>query len=57
MRMRLTDILRLRLRSLFLRRKVEQELDEEVCYHLERLDRGKHLCRADSHCSPFMCFG
>jgi len=34
--MRLATILRLRLRSLFSRRRVEQELDEEVRYHLER---------------------
>jgi predicted permease len=34
--MRWTTILRLRLRSLFARTKVEQELDEELRYHLER---------------------
>jgi len=34
--MRLLDILRMRLRSLFLRRTVEDELDEELRYHLER---------------------
>ncbi|MGA8596657.1 MAG: ABC transporter permease [Bryobacteraceae bacterium] len=34
--MRLADILLLRLRSLFSRRQVEHELDEELCYHLER---------------------
>lgn len=34
--MRLIDILRLRLRSLLLRRRVEQDLEEEVHYHLER---------------------
>jgi predicted permease len=34
--MRLPTILRLRLRSLFARPKVEQELDEELQYHLER---------------------
>jgi len=33
---RIIDILRLRLRSLFLRTKVEHELDEELQYHLER---------------------
>ncbi|HYL77788.1 MAG TPA: ABC transporter permease [Bryobacteraceae bacterium] len=34
--MRLIHIIRLRLRSLFLRRTVEQELEEELRYHLER---------------------
>jgi putative ABC transport system permease protein len=34
--MRLTSIFRLRLRSLFSRKRVEQELDEELRYHLER---------------------
>ena len=34
--MRLTSIFRLRLRSLFSRAHVEQELDEELGYHLER---------------------
>ncbi|HXR74896.1 MAG TPA: ABC transporter permease [Bryobacteraceae bacterium] len=34
--MRITNILRLRIRSLLTRRKVEQELDEELRYHLER---------------------
>jgi predicted permease len=34
--MRLRNMLRLRLRSLFSRGKVEQELDEEMRYHLER---------------------
>ena len=34
--MRLPSIFRLRLRSLFARRKVERELDEELLYHLER---------------------
>jgi macrolide transport system ATP-binding/permease protein len=34
--MRATHILRLRLRSLFSRARVEQELDEELRYHLER---------------------
>jgi hypothetical protein len=34
--MRLLNILRLRLRSLLSRRKVEQELEEELRYHLER---------------------
>jgi predicted permease len=34
--MRWTTILRLRLRSLFARTKVEQELDEELRYHVER---------------------
>lgn len=34
--MRWTSIFRLRIRSLFLRKKVEQELDEELRYHLER---------------------
>lgn len=34
--MRATDIFRLRLRSLFSRATVEQELDEELRYHLER---------------------
>lgn len=34
--MRLVAILRLRFRSLFSRRRVEQELDEELSYHLER---------------------
>jgi predicted permease len=34
--MRLGQILRLRLRSLFRRRRVEDELDEELRYHLER---------------------
>ena len=34
--MRLRTIVRLRLRSLFSRRRVEQELDEELRYHLER---------------------
>ena len=29
-------VIRLRLRSLVLRKKVEQELDEELRYHLER---------------------
>ena len=39
--MRLADILRLRLRSLFSRRQVEHELDEELRYHLERqIDAG-----------------
>jgi hypothetical protein len=33
---RFIDILRLRLRSLFLRTRVERELDEELEYHLER---------------------
>jgi macrolide transport system ATP-binding/permease protein len=33
---RLADIIRLRLRTLFSRAKVEQELDEELQYHLER---------------------
>jgi putative ABC transport system permease protein len=34
--MRLVSILRLRFRSLFSRNTVEQELDEELRYHLER---------------------
>lgn len=34
--MRLTQIVRLRLRSLFWRPSIEQELDEELRYHLER---------------------
>jgi macrolide transport system ATP-binding/permease protein len=34
--MRWVNIVRLRLRSLFSRNKVEQELDEELQYHLER---------------------
>jgi macrolide transport system ATP-binding/permease protein len=34
--MRWADIVRLRLRSLLGRTKVEQELDEELRYHLER---------------------
>jgi macrolide transport system ATP-binding/permease protein len=34
--MRIFHIVRLRLRSLFHRRQVEQELDEELRYHLER---------------------
>ena len=34
--MRLARIFRMRLRSLFSRGKVEQELDEEMTYHLER---------------------
>jgi putative ABC transport system permease protein len=34
--MRLASILRQRLRSLFLRNKVDEELDEELRYHLER---------------------
>lgn len=34
--MRLTNIFRLKLRSLFSRNKVERELDEELRYHLER---------------------
>ena len=34
--MRWADVIRLRLRSLFSRNKVEQELDEELTYHLER---------------------
>ena len=34
--MRLASIVRLRLRSLFSRTAVEQELDEELQYHLER---------------------
>ncbi|MCB1018958.1 MAG: ABC transporter permease [Acidobacteria bacterium] len=34
--MRFPDILRLRLRSLFAREQVEQELDEEMQYHLDR---------------------
>jgi predicted permease len=34
--MRVVQILRLRLRSLFRRRKVEDDLDEELRYHLER---------------------
>src|SRR5580692_3316068 len=34
--MRLTKIVRLRLRSLFTRAKLEQELDEELQYHVER---------------------
>ena len=34
--MRLANILRLRFRSLFSRSKVEEELDEELRYHLER---------------------
>jgi predicted permease len=34
--MRLASIFRLKLRSLFARNKIEQELDEELRYHLER---------------------
>lgn len=34
--MRLLNILRLRLRSLLSRKTVERELQEELCYHLER---------------------
>src|SRR5439155_1538943 len=34
--MRLPSIFRLRLRSLFARKRVERELDEELLYHLER---------------------
>lgn len=34
--MRLLSILRLRLRSILMRRRVERELDEELRYHLER---------------------
>ena len=34
--MRFATMLRLQLRSLFLRRRVEQELEEELRYHLER---------------------
>ncbi len=49
--MRLTSILRLRLRSLFVRNRVEEELDEELQYHLEReiaegLDRGMPMDEA-----------
>src|SRR6185436_16091878 len=36
--MRWTRSLRLRLRSLFRGRRVEQELDEELRYHLQRLE-------------------
>ena len=39
--MRLANIFRLRLRSLLSRKKIEQELDEELRYHLERqIDAG-----------------
>ena len=34
--MRIADIFRLRIRSLFSRTSVERELDEELQYHLER---------------------
>ena len=34
--MRLLDILRLRFRSMFWRRRVEEDLDEELQYHLDR---------------------
>lgn len=34
--MRLSSIIRLRLRSIFRRRQVEDDLDEEIRYHLER---------------------
>jgi hypothetical protein len=34
--MRFPDLLRLRLRSLLRRRQVEDDLDEELRYHLER---------------------
>lgn len=34
--MRFASIFRLRLRSIFSRNRVEAELDEELCYHLER---------------------
>lgn len=34
--MRWNDIIRLRLRSLFSRKAVDQELDEELKYHLNR---------------------
>ena len=51
--MRLLAILRLRLRSLLLRKKVEAELDEELRYHLERdsdaatagIEQRKEECR------------
>ncbi len=39
--MRWTSVIRLRLRSLFSRKTVEQELDEELRYHFEReIDEG-----------------
>jgi putative ABC transport system permease protein len=39
--MRWAGVVRVRLRSLFLRKKVEQELEEELRYHLEReIDEG-----------------
>ena len=38
----------LRLRSLFRRRQVEQELDEELQYHLERKIGGIHRAGADA---------
>jgi predicted permease len=46
--MRLPAILRLRLRSLFSRRRVEQELDEELRYHLERQIEEELRCGANA---------
>ncbi len=40
--MRLTSIFRLKLRSLLSRMKVEEELDEELRYHLERQIEERH---------------
>ncbi|MBV9267542.1 MAG: ABC transporter permease, partial [Acidobacteriaceae bacterium] len=50
--MRFLSILRLRLRSLFLRKRLEQELDEELRYHLNRQidqESGRGASPEDAH--------
>jgi len=50
--MRIIDVFRHRLRSLFARTGVEQELDEELRYHLEREieeNTGAGMSRADAY--------
>ena len=46
--MRWLSVIGLRLRSFFLRKKVERELDEEVRYHLDREIEERITARNDT---------
>lgn len=58
--MRLGTIFRLRLRSLFGRRRVEQELDQELRYHLERqieMEIARGASPEEAHCAALKSIG
>ena len=58
--MRLASIVRLRLRSLFRRRRVEEDLDEEFRYHLEReVDKNTAagMSREEAHAAALRTIG